>query len=117
MTAATHDFEIEQGATLIKPLVWKDDSGVPRNLTGFAARMQIRKSPSNGIVLFELSTANEKIVIAPIDGKVTLIFSAEDTAEMTWSRGVYDLELIASNGFVTRLLQGMVSVSKEVTRG
>lgn len=117
MAAATYDFEIEQGATLIKPLVWKDDAGTPRNLTGFTARMQVRQSASSDDVLLELNTENGRIQITAGTGTVTLIFSAATTAAIDWRRGKYDLELVASDGTVTRLIEGEISVSKEITRG
>jgi hypothetical protein len=45
-----------------------------------------------------------------------LTISATDTAALTAGRGVYDLELVAANGTVTRLLQGVVTISRNITR-
>ena len=42
--AAVYDITIEQGATFRLSLVWKDSSNVPVNLTGYTARMQVRRS-------------------------------------------------------------------------
>lgn len=117
MAAATYDFEIEQGATLVKPIVWKDSSGTPINLTGYTAKMQVRQSVSSPDVLLELSTTNGKIQITPATGTVTLVFDATTTAAITWKRGKYDLELTSTGGTVTRLLEGQIAVSQEVTRG
>jgi hypothetical protein len=117
MAAATYDFEIEQGATLLKPIVWKDSNGTPVNLSGYTARMQIRRSVAAEDVLLELSTANNRINIDALNGTVTLIFDSATTAAFTWTSGVYDLELTSSGGVVTRLIQGKITVSKEVTRG
>ena len=116
MPAASYDFQIEQGATLLKPIVWKDSAGVAVNLTGYSAKMQIRQSASSTDVLLELSTANSRISITALTGTITLIFSAAVTAAIDWSRGRYDLELTSSDGTVTRLIEGQISVSKEVTR-
>lgn len=116
MSAASYDFEIEQGATLLKPIVWKDSAGVAVNLTGYTAKMQIRKSVSSEDVLLELSTVNGKLSITAGTGTITMIFSAATTEAIDWSRGKYDLELTSGSGVVTRLLEGEITVSKEITR-
>lgn len=116
MAAATYNFEIEQGVTLTRPFVWKTSTSTPINIAGYTARMQIRSSIKSPEVLLELNTENNRIVLGGIDGTVTLQLTASTTAGITWSKGVYDLELVSSSGVVTRLLQGEILVSKEVTR-
>lgn len=116
MAAATYDFEIEQGATLLKPIQWKDSAGNAVNLTGCTARMQIRRSVASEEVLLELTNANGKLSITPLTGTVTMIFSATTTAAFTWSRAKYDLEIVSADGTVTRLIEGEITVSKEITR-
>jgi hypothetical protein len=49
-------------------------------------------------------------------GTITLTISATDTAALTSGRGVYDLELVSGSGIVTRLLQGVATISRNVTR-
>ena len=46
MAAAQYDILIEQGATFSRTFVWKDSSEVAVDLTGYTARMQIRKTKS-----------------------------------------------------------------------
>jgi zona occludens toxin (predicted ATPase) len=116
MAAATYDFQLEQGATLLKPFVWKDSNGVAVNLTGYTAKMQVRRNTSADDVLLELSTINGKLTITPLSGMVTMVFSATTTAAIDWTRGKYDLELTSGDGTVTRLLEGEITVSKEITR-
>jgi hypothetical protein len=45
-----------------------------------------------------------------------LSISATDTEALTAGRGVYDLELVSGSGIVTRLLQGVTTISRNVTR-
>lgn len=116
MSAATYNFEIEQGTSLNKSVVWKDSNGVVINLTGYTARMQIRETIDSDLVLLELSTSNGKISLTPGEGKITLEFDPADTSGEWWTRGRYDLELTSASGFVTRVLKGKVTLSKEVTR-
>ena len=88
----------------------------PVDLTGFTARMTI-KNRVGGTVLYTLTTENGGIVIDAAANLVTLNISAVDTAAMTFTTGVYDLEMVsgATPAVVTALLSGRVTVSKEVT--
>lgn len=116
MSSSRHNFTIEQGATLMKPFIWKDSDGVPVDLTGYTAKMQVRQSPQSGTVLLELSTSNGRITLGGAAGTITLALTAAITAAIAWRRGVYDIELTSGDGTVTRLLEGEIQVSKEVTR-
>ncbi len=119
MSAGIYDFYIEQGATFQKIISWKDSNGDPIDLTGFTARMQFRSQISSDTVLMTATTENGKIVLGNGLGTVTITLSATETADFDFACAVYDLELQSSplNGsIVTRLLEGSVNVSKEVTR-
>lgn len=116
MSAAVYNFEVLQGTSLVKSIVWKDSEGNPVNLTGYSARMQVRETVDSDEVLLELSTVLGNIQLTPLTGKVTLVFSPDDTSGAVWTRGKYDLELTSPSGFVTRLIQGKFTLSKEITR-
>lgn len=114
MAAGNYDFTIEQGATLKTDFIWKDETGSVVDLTGGTARMQIRPSLSSETIVLELTTENGGLVIGGETGKVTMNISASQSSAITRG-GVYDLEVVVGP-VVTRLLQGVVSISKEVTR-
>lgn len=116
MAAAEYDFTIEQGATFPLICTYKDDTGAAQDLTGFTARMQIRENLSATAVLLELNTENGRINIEGADGRVELLLTADETAAITWKRGVYDLEIESPDGEVKRLLKGRITVDREVTR-
>ena len=116
MAAGIYNMTFEQGATKVVSIVYKDPEGVPINLTGCTARMQIRPSISSDDVYVDLTTENGKITINGSAGLITLFFSAEDTSALV-TKGVYDLELVFPDEKVHRVIQGTVTVSKEVTRG
>lgn len=88
----------------------------PMDLTGYTARAQVRASVSAAEPLLDLTTEEGGIVIDAPTGTIELRMDAAATAGITWSQGVYDLELVDPDGFVTRLAQGSVSVDREVTR-
>jgi hypothetical protein len=115
MAATTYDILIEQGATFSQVITYKDN-GVAVNLQGFTARMQVRATLEAATALIELTTANGRIALGGTAGTITLTISATDTEALTSGRGVYDLELVSGSGIVTRLLQGVATISRNVTR-
>ena len=113
----TGDQAIEQGASFYKKIVWKDSLDAPINLTGYSARMQIRPSLKASKVIVELGTSpGSGIALGGALGTIELSLTAAQTAAITESQGVYDLELISGSGFVTRMMGGAVEFSPEVTR-
>jgi hypothetical protein len=117
MPATTYDILIEQGATFEFELVWKDGDGDEVNLTGYTARMQVRPTVESSVVLLSLtSAAGGGITLGGATGAVTIRASATQTASIGARAAVYDLELQAADGTVTRLLQGVATISAEVTR-
>lgn len=86
----------------------------PVDLTGYTARMDI-KDKVGGTVLHSLTTEDGGIVLDNSAKTITLLISATDTAAFTWTRGVYDLEMVSSGGVVSALLSGSITVKKEVT--
>jgi tRNA threonylcarbamoyladenosine modification (KEOPS) complex Pcc1 subunit len=111
----TADLCIPQGATFSRVIRWKAD-GALVNLTGYSARAQIRPSASSATTTLSLTTENSRIALGGTAGTITLSISATDSAALTAGRYVYDLELVSAGGIVTRLLQGIVTVSANVTR-
>jgi hypothetical protein len=107
----TYNFTIQQGATWTRTLTWKID-GVAVNLTGYTARMQLREA---GTLVIELTTANGRIALGGAAGTITLTITAADTTALNFKTALYDLELVSGGGVVTRLLEGRVFLSREVT--
>lgn len=116
MAAGQYNFTLEQGTTFRREFIYKDKVGAVVNLTGYSARMQIRQYKDSGEVLVNATTANAKLTITPLDGKISLILQPADTDEITFYDGVYDLEIVASDGTVTRLVEGTVTFNRQVTR-
>jgi len=113
---ASHDLQIAQGATYSQVVNWKTGS-TPTfvNTTGYTARMQLRTSYTAASASLELTTANSRISLTNA-GVITLSLTATETAALAAGRYVYDLEMVSSGGLVTRLLEGVATVSPEVTR-
>lgn len=116
MAAAYFDILIEQGATFRKTFVWKDSNETPIDITGYTARMQLRRKKSSTTAEHSATTENGGITLGGALGTVDVLIPATTTADFSWTTGVYDLELDDGTGVITRLVEGGVEVSKEVTR-
>lgn len=116
MAAATYNILIEQGATFQLHIVYKDSNDAPVNLTGYTARMQVRQKYSDATALLTLTTANGAITLGGALGTIDVVAAADLTDEITARCGVYDLELQSPSGVVTRLIEGAVTISPEVTK-
>lgn len=112
-----YTLRIYQGADLDALLTWKvGDPLAAVNLTGYTARLHARAALADVATLFELTTENGGIVLGGIAGTIRLLITDLATSALSFEKGVYDLELVSGAGVVTRLLEGRVLLSKEVTR-
>ena len=115
MGAARYDFLIEQGVTWAKDIYWKDSNSNYIITSGYTADMQVRPSKGSSALILELSTTNGRIIITGASGLFALSLTAVETRALTFDVGVYDLEVTSVAGLVYRLLEGTVSLNKEVT--
>ena len=101
---------IDQGATYSVSLDIKDDDDQVIELTGYTGASQIRKHyPSSNSVPFAVS-------VAALDGTVQLSLTANQTGSMTAGRYVYDVELTNASGIVSRVVEGIVTVTPQSTK-
>lgn len=113
MKPGRYNYRITQGDTFQNVPVWKI-GGTPVNVTGYSAKMQVRKAVG-GTVLIELSSANGRITVGTTDGSFTFYISPADTAALQAGEWVYDFDVTAPNGTVTTLLQGGFVVTPQVS--
>ena len=124
MASGKYSFVIEQGATIDFEVQYKDSSNAPVNLAGYQARMQIR-SDYGGSLIANLSSSLDSDGtglnlsgsngITPVaSGSIGIFISAASSSNFNFNEARYDLELV-SGSIVTRLLEGKVRLSKNVT--
>jgi hypothetical protein len=113
---APYNLVIYQGANLSQQFIWKDSTGALVNLTGYTARMMARVNVNSATPFISLTTENSGIALGGTAGTITLSMTAAQTAAINETVGFYDLELVSGGGIVTRFLQGMVTISREITR-
>jgi len=126
MAAAKYSFVIEQGATLDFQIDWTDNSGSAIDLTGYSARMQIRPQVQSDEVYISLTSDLQPDktginlrggngLLPFTSGAIGVYISAYSSSLLNFDKAVYDLELV-SGDYVTRLMEGYVNLSKNVTR-
>ncbi len=126
MIAGVYNITIEQGTTfyrlldVMEPTILDPDVYEAFNFTGYTARMQIRRTVDNSTPTLSLTSptasGNGITVMDGANNAISINITAATTATLLTS-GVYDLEIIkTSTGAVSRLIQGTITLSLEVTR-
>tara|TARA_Y100000114_G_scaffold33217_1_gene28699 strand:+ start:127 stop:528 length:402 start_codon:yes stop_codon:yes gene_type:complete len=130
MAAGRYSFTIEQGATLDFEISYKDSGSNPIDLTDYQARMQIRPSIGSDIVHLTLSSSLDADgtglnlsgsdgLNPPTSGTIGIFISANSSSLLDFDEAVYDLEIATGSTYptVTRILEGNIQLSKNVTLG
>ena len=131
MIAGEYNITMEQGSTFARlisieqPDLTADPTGqtfMNYSLAAHTARMQIRRTIDSATPMISLTTENGRLTINPNivansanNNEIAMLVSAADTATLTTS-GVYDLEIINTNGVVSKIIRGNVTLISEVTR-
>jgi hypothetical protein len=128
MAAGKYSFTIEQGSTLNFEIQYKDSTNTPIDLTGYSGKMMIRSNyadnnPTTYAILSSslaadgtgLNFSGSNGTTPPTSGSIGIFISAASSSAFTFTSARYDLE-ITSGTTVTRLLEGQVNLSQEVTR-
>ena len=132
MAAGKYSFVIEKGATTDFEILYKDASGTPIDLTDNQARMQLRAEQTGSSDLYltlssSLNSDGTGLNISgsggsnpPESGSIGIFISYLTSSTLDFERAYYDLEIASGSGdcaVVTRLLEGVVKLSKNITLG
>ena len=134
MAAGQYTFTIEQGSTTDFEVQYTDNDGNPIDLSHHVARMQIRTSigssphmtlssslHNDGTGLNLSGSKHSSTYPKPLaSGTIGVYISAESSSNFDFSTAVYDLEIASASSadiYVTRLLEGKIKLSKNVTLG
>ncbi len=108
--AAKANIVIDQGTSFETAISVTDDAGQPIDLTNATAQSQVRKHfQSSNAISFDTQTITSQ-------GQVVLSLSANVTANVVPGRYVYDVVLVRPGNTVTRIVEGIVTVTAGVTR-
>ena len=119
MPAGTYNFKIEQGAKFSKDFTWQNADGSPFNITGYTFRMMARHNYDDAQPVISLSTIEPPGGISIVDaanGRFRISLTQAQTAALNFIEAIYDLEAVPPAGEVMRLLEGKITLSREVTK-
>ena len=114
MAAGKYNFTIEQGTTVDFEVVYKDSNNVPINLSDYDGRMQIKDKIGGSTTHITLSSS-----LAEDNTGLNFKGSNNVNPLSSGSIGVF-ISANSSSAFnftpvVTRILEGVIKLSKEVT--
>ena len=108
--ATKANLKIDQGADYLTSITLTDDAGDAISLAGYTGAGQIRK-------YYTSTTAVDfDVTVTPDTGTVTLQLTSAQSNSMEAGRYVYDVELTDSANVVSRVLEGIVTITPGVTR-
>ena len=116
MSAGKYNFVIEQGTTFTRTITWKDSSGSAIDLSTYTARMDIKekKSDTTANALVNL-TETAGLTLGGGAGTILITITHAVTTALDFEEAYYDLEVKSAGGVVTKLLEGTITLDKEVT--
>ena len=109
MAAGRHDFTVRQGETFTRAITYKNPDGTPVNLSGYTARMAVRKREGQGVL------ASPSITLGGASGTITPVIAASVTAAMPPGEHEYDLFVVSGGGVAACLLFGRFVVERAVS--
>jgi nucleoside phosphorylase len=113
--AERYDLYVDSGATYTDVITFRDSAGALVNLTGYTASLKIRPTVESSTVSLSLTQASG-LTLGGAAGTVTITISAAQTTTLAGGNFVYDLKVTSGGGVATRLVEGDVIVSAEVSR-
>lgn len=101
---------VDQGSTFVTTLNLTDEDDIPLDLTLYTGSSQLRKHyTSSNSTSFTVTTGGAT-------GVITLSLSANTTANLSAGRYMYDVEIADSSNNITRVVEGIVTVTPNITR-
>lgn len=106
---------IFQGATWTWQVEMTNPNDTVMNLTGYSVRGQLRRTYDASTIELDLTSGSMITISDAPNGVISINVPAATTAVLT---GAYkwDVELVSGSGLVYRIIQGTITVSREVTR-
>lgn len=118
MPAGIYNFTIEQGAKFSRDITWKNANGTPVNITDYTFRMMAKHKHDDEDPLISLSTSPPGgiTIVDAANGRFRISLTEAQTAALNFTEAIYDLEAKPPADDAIRLLEGKITLSKEVTK-
>ncbi len=111
--SAKYNLVCDQATTFNFQFQIKNDS-TPWDLTGYTGTMTVRPFVGANTTTVVASTANGRMVLTALTGRINVTLDATTTAAIAAGRYSYDL-VLDSGSSVTRILEGKFIVTGAVT--
>jgi hypothetical protein len=111
--SAKYNLVCDQATTFNFQFQILNDS-TPWNLTGYTGTMTVRPFVGASTTTVVASTANGRMVLTALTGRINVTLDAATTAAIAAGRYAYDL-VLDSGSSVTRILEGKFIVTGAVT--
>jgi hypothetical protein len=113
--AGQKNFEVDQNTTFSFIVEYKDNNGLPIDLTGATAKLQVRDTKGGSKLAFTLTSPAGGITITPLLGKLTIKMTPTQTSKLFYPKSSYDIMITDSNTNKIKLLEGFLTLSRSVT--
>ena len=102
---------VDAGSSYSNIITVASNTGAPLNLTGYTVKSQLRKSYQSSVAYnFNAS------VLTPTAGQVRLELTPVQSEAIPPGRYLYDVEITAPTGSRTRVVEGVVTVTPQITQ-
>ena len=102
---------IDQGSDYSNIVTVTASNGQPLNLTGFTVASQMRKSYSSSVA-YSFSAS----ILSASLGRVRLQLNSTQSEAIPPGRYLYDVEVTSSNGSKTRVVEGIATITPQITQ-
>lgn len=111
--AAYVELYIDQGTSFHNIINLTDDTtNTPINVYGYTVTSQMRRSYNSANI-----SANITCTLSNVsNGEITMTMTAANTANIKAGRYVFDVKAVDNNNSTSRILEGMITVTPQVTR-
>lgn len=106
------DFFVDQGTDWSAILTFTNVDGTPRDFTNCTVAGQLRKG--YGSTTYTAITTT--FIAPPTSGKIKLALGNATTSALKAGRYVYDVEVTETVGTKSRVVEGILTLTPEVTR-
>lgn len=109
--ATISNLYVDQGSDYATIITVTSAGNIPLNLTGYTVKSQMRKSYSSSV----FHNFNATIYDAPT-GRVKITLTAAQSELIIAGRWLYDVEITSQAGVRKRVVEGVVTVTPQITQ-
>jgi hypothetical protein len=110
-TRPTYDMDIHQGTTFTRTLTIEEPAGTPVDITTYTFKAEIKKNKTDSTALDEFTIT----LSDPTNGILTMSLTDTETSALPAIIGFYDLIMTDGSSAKSRILEGRVTITQQVT--